>query len=93
MLDTCQVCLVNEYVKNYFEELGDKLIHIHIVDGVPGGHLAFGDGNIPLEEFVKTAEQYNYKGMLSMEISDRRYFFNPKEVDLISMRQFYQWIK
>ena len=39
MLDTCQVCLVGEHVRDYFEALGKDLIHIHIVDGTPGGHM------------------------------------------------------
>lgn len=46
MFDTCQVHLVNERVKDYFEMLGEQIVHVHIVDGTPGGHLAFGDGTL-----------------------------------------------
>lgn len=92
MLDTCQVCLVGEHVRDYFEALGKDLIHIHIVDGMPGGHLAFGDGTIPLQEFVETIGAYGYTGFLSMEISDRRYFEKPELADKQSMDLFRKWI-
>ena len=93
MLDTCQVGLVNEHVRDYFQALGEDLIHIHIVDGTPGGHLAFGDGNLPLEDFVRTIGDWNYKGYLSMEISDRRYFQQPELADKQSIDLFRQWIQ
>lgn len=92
MLDTCQVCLVGEHVRDYFEALGKDMIHIHIVDGTPGGHLAFGDGTIPLQEFVETIGAYGYTGFLSMEISDRRYFEKPELADKQSMDLFRKWI-
>lgn len=92
MLDTCQVCLVGEHVRDYFETLGTDLIHIHIVDGTPGGHLAFGDGNLPLQDFVETIGAYGYEGFLSMEISDRRYFEKPELADKQSIDLFRRWI-
>lgn len=92
MLDTCQVCLVGEHVRDYFEALGEDLIHIHIVDGTPGGHLAFGDGTIPLQDFVETIGAYGYTGFLSMEISDRRYFEKPELADKQSIDLFRKWI-
>ncbi len=92
MFDTCQVCLAGEHVREYFETLGRDIVHVHIVDGTPGGHLAFGDGNIPLREFVETMGDCGYEGMLSMEIADRRYFARPDEADARSAKQFHQWI-
>ena len=92
MIDTCQVALVDEHVRDYLELLGSDLIHVHIVDGTPGGHLAFGDGNLPLEDYVKTLGEYGYKGYLSMEISDRRYFAHPEEADRRSIDLFKSWI-
>ncbi len=92
MLDTCQVGLVHEHVKDYLDTLGDDLIHIHLVDGIPGGHLAFGDGNLTLQDFVNTLGDYGYKHYLSMEIADRRYFFDPKDADRRSIDAFRHWI-
>ena len=92
MLDTCQVCLAGEHVRDYFEALGENLVHIHLVDGTPGGHLAFGDGELPLQEFVETIGAWGYKGFLSMEISDRRYFEKPELADRQSVSLFRKWI-
>ncbi|MEA4933440.1 MAG: sugar phosphate isomerase/epimerase family protein [Lawsonibacter sp.] len=93
MLDTCQVGLVHEHVRDYLDLLGSDLIHVHLVDGTPGGHLAFGDGNLPLKEFVDTLGESGYSGYLSMEIADRRYFMDPKRADRQSIEAFCQWIR
>lgn len=93
MFDTCQVHLVNERVKDYFEMLGEQIVHVHIVDGAPGGHLAFGDGTLDLERDVREMEEYGYSGYLSMEIADRKYFAQPEEADRISSEKFRSWIR
>ena len=92
MLDTCQVGLVNEHVRDYLDLIGEDLIHVHIVDGTPGGHLAFGDGILPLEDYVKTLGEYGYSHYLSMEIADRRYFAHPEEADMQSIEAFRRWL-
>lgn len=92
MLDTCQVGLVHEHVRDYLELLGEDLVHVHIVDGTPGGHLAFGDGTLPLKDFVDTLGEYGYSHHLSMEIADRRYFMDPKKADRQSIEAFRNWI-
>lgn len=92
MLDTCQVGLVHEHVKDYLDLLGNDLVHVHLVDGTPGGHLAFGDGNLPLRDFVDTLGEYGYSHYLSMEIADRRYFMDPRAADRQSVQAFRSWI-
>lgn len=92
MFDTCQVHLVHEEVRDYFELLGEAVVHAHIVDGMPGGHLAFGDGTIDLEQDIRQMEEYGYQGYLSMEIADRRYFAHPEEADRRSVECFKRWI-
>ncbi len=93
MFDTCQVNLVHETIKDYLDLLKEDLVHIHIVDGTPGGHLAFGDGFLDLEADVKLLGEYGYKGHLSMEIADRRYFARPEEADRRSIEAFKKWIQ
>ncbi|MCI6640698.1 MAG: sugar phosphate isomerase/epimerase [Pygmaiobacter massiliensis] len=92
MLDTCQVGLVNETVQDYIDTLGDDLVHVHLVDGTPGGHLALGDGNLPLQQWVGMLDKAGYQGYLSMEIADRRYFMHPEEADRRSIAAFKSWI-
>lgn len=91
MFDTCQVHLVHESVRDYFELLGEKIVHAHIVDGTPGGHLAFGDGTLDLQTDIRDMEAYGYKGYLSMEIADRKYFSRPEEADRRSIEKFKKW--
>lgn len=92
MFDFGQVNIVGQRVRDYFDLLGDDIVHIHIVDGTPGGHLALGDGNLPLEENLKDVARYGYKGYLSLEIADRRYFSNPQKADRQSIDKFRELI-
>jgi protein FrlC len=93
MFDFGQVGILKEKVENYFDLLGSEIVHIHVIDGTPGGHLAFGDGNLPLEHNFKMISKYGYKGYLSMEIADRRYFTNPQEADYKSINMYKKFIQ
>lgn len=93
MFDFGQVNIVGQKVSDYFEALGDDIVHVHIVDGVPGGHLALGDGNIPLEENIKDVARYGYKGYMSLEIADKRYFKDPQAADRQSIDKFAEYIQ
>lgn len=88
MFDFGQVNIVGEKVRDYFDLLGDDIVHVHIVDGTPGGHLALGDGTIPLEENLKDVARYGYQGYMSLEIADRRYFADPRKADRQSVDCF-----
>ena len=50
MLDTCPMILENKSPSDYLREFGDKLIHVHFIDGTPRGHLAWGDGILDMEK-------------------------------------------
>jgi protein FrlC len=93
MFDCCQMHIVGETAEDYFRLLGDDLVHIHLVDGTPGGHLSLGEGEIPLKETLRTISCHNYRGFLSLEIADRRYFTDPVAADLVSSQQYQTWIE
>lgn len=88
MADTAQVFLAGERIETYFEVLGEELQHIHFVDGTPGGHLALGDGELPLREELFSLLGRGYTGFLTMEIADRRYFTEPERADRRSLEWF-----
>lgn len=88
MADTVQVQVAGEEIEKYFDDLGEGLRHIHIADGTPGGHLALGDGTIPLKQMLDVITGRGYSGYLTMEIADRRYFAKPEEAD----RRSLQWM-
>lgn len=77
MVDTIPMSVEGETLGSYFEQL--ELAHIHFIDGKPSGHLAWGDGNLPLETFIQTLKEYQYKGALTLEFTSNEYLMNPNE--------------
>ncbi len=78
-VDTVPVCTANETLEEYFSLLGDNIIHIHLNDGTPSGHLAWGDGNQNLEEHLNTLRKYNYQGYITMELAGEDYRMEPEK--------------
>lgn len=79
VLDLGQMGVFGENVSDYIKALGDKLQHVHIMDGAPACHLAFGDGIFPLEEYWNTLHRDGYCGLYTLEINDGRYAAHPRE--------------
>ncbi|MBW0448293.1 hypothetical protein EN871_21680 [bacterium M00.F.Ca.ET.228.01.1.1] len=78
-LDTIAMGVANESMQNYFDVLGQKITHCHFVDGNPYGHMAWGEGSFPLDEFVVTLNRNAYHGHLGLELTESRYLSNPDE--------------
>lgn len=66
-------------IHDFIRELGDDLVHVHFVDGNPGGHLVPGDGKLDLTDSIKALNDIEYKGYLGLEILDRRYVLDPDQ--------------
>jgi protein FrlC len=77
MVDTIPLAVEGENLSDYFDELGDQLAHIHFIDGNPAGHLAWGDGSLPLEKYIETLAEYNYEGALTLEFTSSQYLLDP----------------
>ncbi len=77
MIDTIPMALAGERPAQYLDALGDRLVHVHFIDGAPRGHLAWGDGVLDMQGYLSEFDQYGYQGCLSLEITDGRYFMNP----------------
>jgi len=77
MIDTIPMALAGERPAQYLDVLGDKLVHVHFIDGAPRGHLAWGDGVLDMKGYLNEFDAYGYKNYLSLEITDGRYFMNP----------------
>jgi protein FrlC len=80
-LDTETVEVVGDTVLAYFEVLGPRVGHVHLTDGERGrlgaGHLAWGDGNLPLAEYLQVLETNRYAGFLTLEALNSRYIHDP----------------
>lgn len=79
VLDLGQMSVFGECVEAYAQALGERLMHVHIMDGDPARHLALGDGILPLEEDFRALMEAGYDGYLTLEINDGRYADRPHE--------------
>ncbi len=88
MLDIGVMNYMGETVEEYFDHLGDSIRHIHFTDG-PGVHVALGDGSFPMAQYLQSIRSSGYRGILSFEINDRRYFLDPDS----ATRKNILWLK
>ncbi len=70
MCDICPPFCNNEPIMTYFDKLGSRLRHMHIIDsdGHSDTHMMLGDGRIPLRQLFKEIETSNYDGYCTIEL-------------------------
>jgi fructoselysine 3-epimerase len=79
VLDTVAMAAAGETVTDYYNNLGSLIRHVHLVDGRPTGHLAWGDGELPLADYVADLDAAGYTGLFTFELfGDGTYAFNPR---------------
>jgi protein FrlC len=76
-LDTVAMAVAGETIDNYFETFGDRIRHVHLIDGTPAGHMAWGDGELPLGDYLDGLAKAEYSGYLSFEIFGAKNIFDP----------------
>ena len=78
-LDTVAMAVAGETVDEYFSALGGRIRHVHLIDGKPNGHLAWGEGELPLGEYLEALGRHGYDGCLTFELfGDGSYAFDPR---------------
>ncbi|GAA2850355.1 TIM barrel protein [Streptosporangium fragile] len=81
VLDTVGMAVAGESVDDYFDVLGDRVRHVHLIDGRPAGHLAWGDGELPLADYLAALDRRGYRGYMTFELfGDGGYAFEPRPV-------------
>lgn len=88
MVDTDMMSRYGESIYDYMDVFNGEIHHVHLVDGMPGGHLAIGDGCLPIDQFWKELEIAEYKEYISLEITNDRYHLNPDD----AVRKSLEWI-
>lgn len=78
MLDLVAMAVAKDTISDYFRLLGDQLLHIHLIDGTPSGHLACGEGTLPIPQYLDEIAQFDYKGYLSLELASSNYYIEPE---------------
>ncbi|MGW9630191.1 sugar phosphate isomerase/epimerase family protein [Agromyces sp. NPDC055520] len=78
-LDTVAMATAGDTVDGYFAALGGRIRHVHLIDGKPNGHLAWGDGVLPLGEYLQALGRNGYADSLTFELfGDGTYAFDPR---------------
>lgn len=86
-VDVVAMAVAGETLKDYFETLGTERIQlIHFADTC---HYILGDGELPLKEYLQVMEEYDYKGVVDLEINDSIYWENPHA----SIVRSVEWLK
>lgn len=79
MMDTSAAVLSEESVSDYAAELKSSFAHMHMTDAdVAGSHLAWGDGMLDLDLYLAELQTVGYQGALSLELTNSRYYLDPK---------------
>lgn len=80
-LDTVAMAVAGDDVDAYFRALGDRVRHVHLIDGAPAGHLAWGEGRLPLGAILAALGRHGYAGPITVELfGDGSYAVDPKPV-------------
>lgn len=86
MIDTCAMAVAGESMEDWFQTFGSSIAHMHFVDGTPHFHLAWGDGDRSLDGYMAAIKANHYRGALTQEITDSRYYNAPEKADAQSYR-------
>lgn len=70
MCDIVPPYVQHESIMAYFDKLGDKMYHMHIIDGDGNSdtHLIPGEGNLPIREMILELKEINYQGTATIEL-------------------------
>ena len=92
-VDTCAMGVANETLEEWFDCLGSDIRHMHFIDGRPYGHLIWGEGLHPLDDYIETLNRNHYEGYLGQELTVVDYWFDPAQTDRKNMQAFAPYIK
>ena len=70
MCDLVPPFVQHESMLAYLDKLGEKMYHLHIIDGEQGtdSHIIPGEGSIPLRELIMELKEANYQGTATLEL-------------------------
>ena len=74
LVDTCHMAVKGETLDQYFEAMGDRIVHIHLNES---GQVPWGYGNLPLKDYLRQLETHEFTGGITLEICARRFYIDP----------------
>lgn len=85
-VDTVPMRLGGNTLEEFFEKFHDRICHIHLTDGRPTGHIPFGLGEHPGQQYLLTLCKYNYQGYITLEIGDLGWVTDPEKATSIGFK-------
>ncbi|WP_101844512.1 sugar phosphate isomerase/epimerase family protein [Zhihengliuella sp. ISTPL4] len=68
VIDTVAMACAGEDIARSFRVLGDRIRHVHLIDGTPAGHMPWGRGELPLATYLEQLDAAGYSGMMTQEL-------------------------
>ncbi len=70
MCDIVPPFVQHESIMAYFDKLGEKMYHMHIIDGdgASDTHIMPGEGKLPIRELMQELKEINYQGTATIEL-------------------------
>ena len=79
VIDTVALAVAGDAISDYGRSFGEKVRHVHLVDGSPAGHMAWGDGNLDLTAILRELGQLEHKESFTFELfGDGSYSIDPR---------------
>jgi fructoselysine 3-epimerase len=79
VIDTVAMAVAGNSINDYGDAFGDRIRHVHLVDGAPAGHLAWGDGTMDLRGILRDLSDLEYQGAMTFELfGDGSYALEPR---------------
>jgi protein FrlC len=79
VIDTVALAVAGDAVSDYGRSFGKRVRHVHLIDGSPAGHLAWGDGNLDLTSILRELGQLEYEEFFTFELfGDGSYSLDPR---------------
>ncbi len=75
MLDIGSMDFMHQSLADYLKS--GVMGHVHFHDSHPAVHMVPGDGDLPLEDYLRAIEDSGYTGFYSFEFNDGRYRSDP----------------
>lgn len=77
ILDLNAMAAAGDTPDDYLSRFGRDLRHVHLCDGTPEGHLAWGDGTLPMGDYLNALLDGGYEGSFTFELVTQAYWLDP----------------
>ncbi len=81
VVDTTHMAANGETLEEYFALLGNRIWRVHLNEN---HQLPWGEGGAPVDQYLKTLEQWGYDGNFSLEICSKPHYLNPAQAMEVS---------